>query len=327
MSTLTCFVEILSRHAHLRERHRLDALPATIGRAYDCDVLIDDEFVSPHHLRLEIDTDGVPVAVDLDSKNGLYVLRPERKVSRQRMEPDTELRIGRTLLRVRTAGAAVSDAKPDTLSESRMARWFSSPLALMLAVVAMVATTVLLATFADYGEEESLRRIVSAGLPVATTLFFWIGIWAIASRLATHQFFLVAHANVACSFVVVVAGVSFVQALWAFNFVEASLAKELFSVVWWLLFAVLLQVQLRYVTVWGTLRTAVVSLAVAGFLTAVSLLATYAERESAIGQPDFNATLLPLEYKLRNDISRADLIDELRVLHARVDADLRESRR
>lgn len=326
MTTSNYFVEILSRHAHLRERHRLATLPATIGRAYDCDVLIDDEFVSPHHLRLEIDADGVPVAVDLDSKNGLHALRPERKVSRQRMEPDTELRIGRTLLRVRTASAAVSDAKPDTLSESRTARWFSSPLAMMLAVIAMVATTVLLATVTDYGEEESLRRIVSAGLPVATTLFFWIGSWAIASRLVTHQFFLVAHANIACSFVVVVAGVSFVQAVWTFNFVEASLAKELFSVVWWLLFAVLLQLQLRYVTAWGTFRTAVVSLAVAGFLTAVSLLASYAERESAVGYPDFNASLLPLEFKLRSNIQRADLLDELHALHAKVDTDLRESR-
>lgn len=324
MSKLIYYVEILSRHAHLRERHRLDELPATIGRAYDCDVLVDDEFVSPHHLRLEVDADGVPVAVDLDSKNGVYALRPERKVSRQRVEADTELRIGRTLLRVRTANAAVPDAKPDTLLKSRSAHWFGSPIALVLAVVAMTITIVMTALVTDYSEEQPMWRIVSVGLPVVTALFFWIGMWAVASRLATHQFFLVAHANIACSFVVVVAAVAFVQALWNFTLVSVPLAKQLFSVIWWLLFAVLLGVQLRYVTAWGSLRAAVVSLAVAGFLTLVSLLGNYAERESVNDHPDFNATILPLEFKLQSDIDRADLLNELHALHAVVDADLKK---
>jgi len=317
------YVEILSRHGRLRSRHRFEGLPVTIGRAYDCDVLVDDEFVSPHHVRLELDADGAPIAVDLDSKNGLYALRPTQQVSRCRLEPDTELRIGRTLLRVRTASVPVPEAKTDTLRESRSVRWFASPVALVLSIAAVIAAAFIIATVPDYSDEPFLRRIINSGLPIVTSLFFWIGIWVVASRIATHQFFLVSHATIACTYIVIAACVWFVQALWNFTLVALPWTQEIFAGVWWLIFAGLLVLQLQYVTAWSSRRTTIVCLVVSGFLTFVSLLGAYAQRKSETGRLDYNATLLPIELKLQRDISSADLAVELRALRVKVDESLK----
>jgi hypothetical protein len=45
MEPLT-FVEILDKRGHVMQRLRVERLPATIGRAYTNDVILDDPFVS-----------------------------------------------------------------------------------------------------------------------------------------------------------------------------------------------------------------------------------------------------------------------------------------
>ena len=42
------WVEILDRHRNVATRHRLGD-GASIGRAYDNDVIVDDPTVAPHH--------------------------------------------------------------------------------------------------------------------------------------------------------------------------------------------------------------------------------------------------------------------------------------
>jgi pSer/pThr/pTyr-binding forkhead associated (FHA) protein len=65
------WVEVLDAHGHVRARHRIDAVPAIIGRGYGCDVLLDDPWVSPVHARLYRDLDGSFVLEDAGSENGL----------------------------------------------------------------------------------------------------------------------------------------------------------------------------------------------------------------------------------------------------------------
>ena len=56
------FLEVLDRRGRLLDRHRIDRCPITIGRAYANDVIVDDPYVCPTHLRLLRTDPGLPAA-------------------------------------------------------------------------------------------------------------------------------------------------------------------------------------------------------------------------------------------------------------------------
>lgn len=67
----------------------------TFGTAEDCDVRIDDEYVSNHHCRITRDDDGRVWIEDLGSTNGTWV-NGARIYDRFPIRPGVTIRIGRT---------------------------------------------------------------------------------------------------------------------------------------------------------------------------------------------------------------------------------------
>ncbi|HWH73714.1 MAG TPA: FHA domain-containing protein, partial [Methylibium sp.] len=51
--TLLAMVELLDRDGSVAHRIPVRRWPVTIGRAIDCDVVLDDPHVAAHHARLE----------------------------------------------------------------------------------------------------------------------------------------------------------------------------------------------------------------------------------------------------------------------------------
>jgi pSer/pThr/pTyr-binding forkhead associated (FHA) protein len=69
-----------------------------IGRAADCQLILDDDYVSTHHARISLSADGYQVD-DLGSTNGSF-LNNERLTATTPFGPGDTLRIGRTLMSV-----------------------------------------------------------------------------------------------------------------------------------------------------------------------------------------------------------------------------------
>ncbi|MGH7644337.1 MAG: FHA domain-containing protein, partial [Gemmatimonadales bacterium] len=107
------FVEVLDRRGHVAARARLEALPAIVGRGYDCAVILDDRYISPEHVRIARDDTGALWAEDLGSTNGVYDAVSGERLSRVALRPGLELRIGRTVVRFGFADQAVPPALPD----------------------------------------------------------------------------------------------------------------------------------------------------------------------------------------------------------------------
>jgi len=68
----------------------------TIGRASDCQLILDDDYVSTHHTRISRGADGY-VVEDIGSTNGTFV-NNERIVAPVALNPGDTLRIGRTIM-------------------------------------------------------------------------------------------------------------------------------------------------------------------------------------------------------------------------------------
>jgi len=75
--------EVVSRGGHTIERHRAGGERIAIGRAYDNELILTDETVSPHHAVLETDANGRLFLVDTSSLNGV---RSDRQGAANRIE-------------------------------------------------------------------------------------------------------------------------------------------------------------------------------------------------------------------------------------------------
>ncbi|HSM52516.1 MAG TPA: FHA domain-containing protein [Thermoanaerobaculia bacterium] len=187
-------VEILQRDGEVSARVRLDRLPATIGRAYDCDVILDDAYVAPHHVRIETDESGMLTAVDLGSLNGLVDPASGARATRIALGSETTVRLGRTLLRVRTAGFPVP---PERLDRGR--RWIERwPYA--AAACALVGLRGAYEAWVDApGPQAAATSYVTDPLGALLLLSLWAGGWALASRLFARQARFIGHLSIAAT--------------------------------------------------------------------------------------------------------------------------------
>lgn len=183
-------VEVLSRTSDVAQRVPLASLPATIGRAYDNDVIIDDPFVAPHHLRVERLDDGNLRVVDLGSRNGLHLTHPKRRVAEATIGGDDRVRIGHTVLRFRSRDWPVPTDESDPAAEG-----WRSPLVTALALAAYLVLLGL-HTYSATIEDFQPARLL-AGLPFALLVpAVWSGIWAAIGRLASGRASFFAHCTI-----------------------------------------------------------------------------------------------------------------------------------
>ena len=111
-------IEMLARNGEVLHRHRAAALPVRIGRAYDNDFILDDEYAAPHHAVIEAGPDGEPVMRDLGTRNGLNHQR--RRVQEVLLSGDAVVRLGHTSLRLRPADFEVAPGTEPTFIISYM---------------------------------------------------------------------------------------------------------------------------------------------------------------------------------------------------------------
>ena len=168
-------VEILARNGEVLHRQRALALPIRVGRAYDNDFILDDEYAAAHHAVIEQGPDGALVMRDLGTRNGLNHGR--KRVQQLTLDGDTVVRMGHTSLRVRAADFPV----PAELRDRTMHGWEGLlPGAVGVLLAGLVA---LLVTWLFDAQPFQLLNYVlapSAGIGVA---LLWSSLWAFLNRL------------------------------------------------------------------------------------------------------------------------------------------------
>ncbi len=174
-SSPALWIEIVSRHGHLLQRHRFERDEVRVGRGYDNDLILDDPFVAPRHVRIARDAHNALVAEEVESANGLYQGDGKQRVARLALDGRTLIRIGRTYLRVRDAAHAVA---PERLVKARIWTW---PLVVGLAI-AMVGVQ-LASTWLHQTTEPRIADYASPALAVCLAVAAWIAVWTILSRI------------------------------------------------------------------------------------------------------------------------------------------------
>lgn len=111
-TTTLGLIEAFDRHGALLARAPITRWPVTVGRALDCDLVLDDPFVAPRHLRIDRAVDEprtVQVEV-LETRNGARLQRKQHAQGERFDWPDgTPIDLGHTHLSLRLADAPIAE--------------------------------------------------------------------------------------------------------------------------------------------------------------------------------------------------------------------------
>lgn len=169
------FIETLARNGDVLHRQQLNALPIRIGRAYDNDVILDDDYVAPRHALVDVDSHDKLVLHDLGSRNG--VVKGGRRLPSLALTGDTIVRIGHTSLRVRAADFPVQPELVDRTMHGWEGALPGVAGVLLAALVALIATWLF-----DTRSFQPFYYLQAPAAGVAGAIA-WGGAWAFANRL------------------------------------------------------------------------------------------------------------------------------------------------
>ncbi len=177
------WVELLDKHNAVISRQRIHDEAMTIGRAYDNDLIVDDPFVAPLHLKVGYDSEGVLWIEDL-AGTPVNAPAPATDVqTRMRVDHEAAIRIGHTSLRVRTAAFTVPPAL--SIADHRPPGAGYLPKALLCAAAFVVVSVV--SIWLTQTTEFKLASYLPEGLIFPLVVLAWAGTWALVTRIITTQ--------------------------------------------------------------------------------------------------------------------------------------------
>ena len=164
----------------------------TIGRAIDCDVVLDDPHVAAHHARLERPIAAEPPQLLVgDSRNGARLRGARLGAGTSAALPaGSEWQLGRTRLRLRLAGETLPAEQPLHLPAAEGGR--RTGLGLLALVVWQAGEHWLRS---DPGDPLASYLPVLLALPVG--LAMWSFLWAVGSKLFARHFDFAPHLRLA----------------------------------------------------------------------------------------------------------------------------------
>jgi len=168
-------IEMLARNGEVLHRHRAPGLPIRIGRAYDNDFVLDDEYAAAHHAVIEADAGGGLLLRDLGSRNG--VVHGRKRVQRLALDGNTVVRLGHTSLRVRPADFPVPAELPDRTMHGWEGLLPGAVGVLLAGLVALLVTWLL-----DAQPFQLLNYVLAPAAGIGIGLL-WSSLWAFLNRL------------------------------------------------------------------------------------------------------------------------------------------------
>ena len=198
METLA-LIEALDRDGHPRQALRVAQWPVRIGRAIDCDFVLDDPHVAAHHATLDWREDGLHVQ-PADTVNGVRLgASAVAPGSAPHLRTPALITLGATTLRVRLAADAVAPEQ-HFIDFHKIERRHAIQLAALIAIAAVWEGFIQWLTTVPGGASSALAM---SYLSKPALLVLWCAAWAIGSMLFQHRFAFWAHLRVALTWLLV----------------------------------------------------------------------------------------------------------------------------
>lgn len=238
------WIEILDKSGAVASRQRIHADAVTIGRGYGNDLVIDDPFVAPAHVRIAFDAEGALCLEDLGTQNGTFDIIRQANVNHLIVGDEASIRIGHTNLRIRRASFEVAPALPMTTYAPLSAMGYGNAALFMMAAFIAAIT---LSTWLGQTSEFKLATYLPGAVVMPMVVLSWAGIWTLLTRLVTARGQFFRHVAIAFTFMVSLFIVDIVTDFATYSFAWTSLQKWVSPLLWGM-FGILCFAHIRAIT-------------------------------------------------------------------------------
>ena len=314
------YLEVLNRGGRVVHRLPVRHRRIHVGRAYDNDLIVDDPYVCPHHLALQW-SDGRLVVTDRESINGIEMSRPAVVGEPATLSCGEQLRIGRTVLRFRSADYPVTPTRVDGRQVAAL-ELFARPLVQVASALLLISLLLLneyLGTVGDFELIKTVPEVVSLLIAVMV----WGMLWAFASRMMLHRWNFWSHCSVVM-FGIVLAMLSeeLIDYLsFAFGFDNASTGLMIF--INYILVGLIIFLNLHFASMASVRRLLIQAVCVSTVIIGLVLLFVFAEKSDFSHQPQYDVALKPPAFRLVGSqtaddffADSAEMLDEVKEMVA-----------
>lgn len=135
-------IELITRNNKVQSFHKLSGETIRIGRAYDNDLVLQEEHTSPYHAKIEYSEEGELTLIDNDSVNGIRDRKNKVLGSKVQLKSGDVVTIGKHLIRILLPNHEITQTKKLNVLEDvarHMNQWY---LALLAALVFFSSTII-----------------------------------------------------------------------------------------------------------------------------------------------------------------------------------------
>ena len=220
---MALIIEEINRAHRVCNRFRLDGERATLGRCYSNEVMLEDPHVDPVHAEVVQDEDGCYVLRDLNSLNGMRLIRNFRDKSvkqadirERQIQCGDEVQIGKSRVRFIDADMSVAPAIPLHSAENVFDRLATPFMAVALCL--LVAGLSLWLAFLGSTSEFEWTGAVEVLTDAVIGLLIYAAAWAFIGKVVKHEAHFLAHLSIAATAALVYAAWQWFGTLLNFNF-------------------------------------------------------------------------------------------------------------
>jgi FHA domain len=283
--------EITSRSGRSIERHKLQGDEISIGRAYDNQLILSDETVSPHHALITADSKGHIIIRDLDSINGISNGNHERFHGDITLVSGNEYLLGKTRIRIFTLdhqiAEAVSLSNIDWTINYFARNWVTFGAMLML-ILLMVAET-WMETDSEFKLESYINPIFGA---LALTIFAAL-FWGLISRIVKHEMRFKAQFTVISLYVVLAFCSIYLYEFVLFNSMNYIITVSFYVFITIVLLAVLFWFNLHIATYQSNAQRWKIAIFLSATIVILSMFSDVIERTEFSLDPHYIAEIKP----------------------------------
>jgi len=196
-------IECLDHDGQVLRAESVTRWPLTIGRALDCDLVLDDPHVAARHLSLQPAPDGSLQLQVGDTLNGVELAGAHLAAGRSATLASGQiLRLGGTRLRLRLAGDTLAPERP--LARHQLREWaqagHAGPAVRWRTLLgwALVALAWLMAGhWLESDPGTPAASYLTAGLSALTGVLAWSFFWAVGNKLFQRRLHFSEHLGLA----------------------------------------------------------------------------------------------------------------------------------
>lgn len=219
-------VQLINRAGAVIVTQKFDKDHIVLGRALDCDVILQDPHVEARHMAVEVDAASQRLSGrDLSTLNGTWRMEqnprgvPGRRKTRFFDSPffsGQVFELGRTHIRICSAAHQVAPAMPMSRWESlghALAHWWIYSLLVVLLIVLQIWDSYL-----SNPESNKLSQYALSALYPILAAVAYAGLWGFIGKNIRHDAKFPTHLSAALGAVLAVSAFEYIAPYWAFQF-------------------------------------------------------------------------------------------------------------